>query len=281
MFELWVVVTIAVVGLFAGGLGGLLGIGGSTVMIPALVVLFGQGEALPGLAGAFPHLNQHLYQAAAMIVNVFVAVPATFRHVRAKAVVWPVVYRMLPIALVAMMLGVWISNLPIFRGSDGPVLLGRVLAAFLVYVIIVNFIRLFRTPRPVDAPVDLTYATWPRTSTAGGIMGLFGGLLGIGGGAIGVPLQQMLLKLRLRNCIANSAALMTLTAGLGAFYKNATLDQHSLALGDSLLVAALLAPTGMIGGYLGARFTHRIPVRLLRAVLVVFLSIAAWRLAGL
>ncbi len=38
-----------------GLFGGLLGLGGSTIMIPALVMVFGE--------------NQHLYQAAAMICN--------------------------------------------------------------------------------------------------------------------------------------------------------------------------------------------------------------------
>lgn len=281
MFELWVLITIGIVGLCAGVLGGMLGIGGSTIMIPALVVLFGQGVAMPGLAGEFPHLNQHLYQAAAMIVNVFVAVPATWRHMREKAVAWQAMRRMLPAAVAAILLGVWVSNWPVFRDTEGPVLLGRVLAVFMVYVIAVNAMRLFRTPRPVDAPIDLSYTTWPRCSTTGGAMGFFGGLLGIGGGAIAVPMQQTLMKLRLRNCIANSAALMCLTAGIGAVYKNMTLDHHGLAMSDSLLVAALLAPTGMIGGYLGARLTHLLPVQLVRAVLVVLLTLAAWRMAAL
>ena len=159
MFEPWIILAVALVGLVAGTLGGMLGIGGSTIMIPVLVVLFGQGAALPGLAGKFEQMNQHLYQASAMIVNVFVAIPATWRHTRAKAVSWPVIWRMLPAGIAAMVLGVWASNLAIFRDTEGPVLLGRVLALFLLYIIIANVIRLFRTPRPVDAPLDVSLAT--------------------------------------------------------------------------------------------------------------------------
>ena len=57
---------IAAIGLMAGTLGGLLGVGGSVIMIPALTAIFGP--------------EQHLYQAAAMAVNVGVAVPAAWRH---------------------------------------------------------------------------------------------------------------------------------------------------------------------------------------------------------
>ena len=129
MFEPWIIIVIAVVGLFAGLLGGLLGIGGSLVMIPALVVLFGQGTAEPVAAGTFRGLNQHIYQAAAMVVNILVAIPATFSHTRAKAVMPGVIRPMLPASMIAIVGGVAASNLPVFShgigGVSGPVLLGR------------------------------------------------------------------------------------------------------------------------------------------------------------
>jgi len=62
---------LALIGLAAGALGGLLGIGGSIIMIPALAIFLGD--------------DQHLYQAAAMVVNIAVALPAAIRHKRAGA----------------------------------------------------------------------------------------------------------------------------------------------------------------------------------------------------
>ena len=76
------VITLLILGLAAGTAGGLVGIGGSLVIIPVLTLLMGK--------------DQHLAQACAMIVNVFVAVPALLRHHQAKAVQWGVVVRMLP-----------------------------------------------------------------------------------------------------------------------------------------------------------------------------------------
>ena len=285
MFEPWLVVVIAVVGLFAGLLGGMLGIGGSLVMIPALVVLFGQGAAEPGFAGTFAQLNQHLYQASAMIVNILVAIPATFSHTRARAVMGEVVKPMLPAALVAIIAGVAVSNLPVFSqgvgGVSGPVLLGRVMAVFMIYVVITNLRKLLSPAKAAAIPAEAPRVTATRSVAVGIAMGFIGGLLGVGGGAIAVPMQQILLKLPLRACIANSAAVMCASSIFGALYKNATLDQHGLAIADSLVIAALLGPTALVGGLLGAKLTHILPVWWVRLAFVGLLVVVGWKMAAL
>lgn len=286
MFELWIIVVIAVVGLFAGLLGGLLGIGGSLLMIPALVVLFGQGLAEPGVAGTFKGLNQHIYQAAAMVVNILVAIPATFSHTRAKAVMPEVIKPMLPASMVAIVVGVAASNLPVFSegvgGVSGPVLLGRVMAVFMIYVVIMNARKLFASPgKTSPIPAEAPKVTVTRSVLAGLGMGFIGGLLGVGGGAIAVPMQQILLKLPLRSCIANSAAVMCASSVIGAAYKNATLAQHGLSMADSLLIAALLGPTALIGGLFGAKLTHLLPVWWVRLAFVGLLVVVGWKMAAL
>lgn len=273
--ELWVIITLAVVGLMAGTLGGMLGVGGSVIMIPAMAMVFGQTE----------QFNQHLYQAAAMIVNVCVVVPAAVSHYRAGAVVSAALVRMIPTALVMILVGVWISDLPVFEGGpdnvQGPIMLGRVLAVFLLYVIAVNIRRLFHKPRDPSGPVDCTFVTWPRATAAATVIGVVAGLTGVGGGGIAVPLQQMLMKLRLRNCIATSAALICVTAGFGALYKNFTLAEHHLDYRNSLMIAALLAPTAFIGGFLGARLTHVLPIRVVRVVFILLMIVAAYKMAAI
>ena len=261
---------VAATGLAAGTLGGMLGVGGSVIMIPAMVMLFGQGTDDPGF-------NQHLYQAAAMIVNVCVVVPALIRHAKAGKVMPRVLKQILPAALICIFFGVWLSNLPVFAGAEGAVWLGRVLAVFLVYVILVNVQRLIagRTETIGDARPTL-----PRASTVGATMGTVAGLMGIGGGAIAVPMQQMLLRLPLRNCIANSTAIICITAGFGAIAKNATLPPEC-SLTDSLTLAALLAPTAIVGGFIGGALTHRLPLRAVRVAFIVLMLAAAWKMAAL
>lgn len=263
-------IAIACIGLVAGCLGGLLGVGGSVIMIPSLAFLFG-GE------------HQHQYQAAAMLVNVAVAFPAMRRHRQAGAIMPPVLKGMLPAAIVGVLAGVWVSNLPLFRGADGGIKLGRVLAVFLVYVIYTNTVRLFRD-RPANVDPTTQRQAPPslgKCSAVGIVMGGVAGLLGIGGGAIAVPLQQLFLRLPLRNCIANSTGVICVSAGLGAIYKNASLHQHGESIGVSLLIAFLLAPTAWIGGRLGASLTHKLPVRQVRIIFIGLITVAAWKMAAL
>ena len=279
MFEPWHYLAIAGLGLAAGLLGGMLGVGGSVIMIPGLVVLFGQGTR-----EGFEGFNQHVYQASAMVVTVLVSAPAAWRHYRKGAAVPRALRLILPWALAATLAGVWVSNLSIFEDgigeTSGPVMLGRVMAVFLVYVIVENVRKMFRPARPVDAPVDLTYVTPVRSSVVGGGMGLVAGLTGLGGGAVAVPLQQVLLKLRLRNCIANSSAMICLTGVVGSIYKHATLGNHGLNASTGFILAGLLAPTAVLGGYLGAGLTHILPVRLVRAVFILLMVVATWKMAA-
>jgi len=252
------------IGLLAGMLGGMLGVGGSVIMIPALTILLGP--------------DQHLYQAAAMIANVAVAIPATIRHRQAGAIHGRTLRWMLPTAVVFILVGVWLSNIAAFQGSSGELGLRRVFAAFLVYVIVLNVFRLRSDHH--DEHMTAEHVTGPRAAGVGAIMGTVAGLLGIGGGAIAVPLQQVVLRLPLKRCIANSSAVICISAGIGAIYKNASLPAEG-AWVVSLQLAASLAPAAWIGGRLGASLTHRLPVRQVRIGFIALMILAAYKMAQL
>lgn len=275
-------VWIATLGLGAGTLGGMLGVGGSTVIIPGLVILLGRSDGY----------EQHLYQAAAMIANVAVSVPAALRHRRSGAMTPTALVWMLPAALVCVMLGVWLSNLSVFAGSDGGVWLGRVLALFLVYVVFANLNKLLRSPalppNGQDQRENPDGATPGRGLTVGAVMGTIAGLLGIGGGAVAVPLQQTLMRLPLRRCIANSSAVICVSAAVGAVYKNLSLADQPVPDGSDpltwtagLTLGLILAPTAWAGGRLGASLTHRLPLRAIRWAFVGLMVVAAWKMAAL
>ena len=270
MLDAATIALLAATGLCAGLLGGMLGVGGSIIMIPAMVAMFGQGDRDPGY-------NQHLYQAAAMIVNVCVVLPALVRHARAGAIAPRALKLILPPALAFIFIGVALSNLPVFHGPDGAKWLGRLLAAFLAYVLVVNVRRLVRGRQETDGEARLTLG---RASAVSATMGTLAGLMGIGGGAIAVPMQQMLMRLPLRQCIANSTAIICITAGFGAVAKNATLPPDC-ALGDALALAGLLAPTAIVGGYLGGALTHALPLKAVRLAFIMLLAAAVWKMAAL
>ena len=251
------------VGLAAGVLGGLLGIGGSIILIPAMVLIF------PGRGAD----AQHLFQAAAMAVNVAVSLPAAIRHARAGAVRRDLLTWLLPTGLTAILIGVWLSN------QLNGLTLRRIFAGFLLYLAIQTIVSVSRKhPDHTEAEARVTPV---RAGAVGVVLGSAAGLLGIGGGILAVPLGQALCKIPLRQAIAASSATMCMTAGVGAAVKIWSLPMHHQAPADALTLALALAPTAMVGSWLGASLTHRTPVQTMRAALAILLLLAAWRMSGL
>ncbi len=254
------------IGLGGGLAGGLLGLGGSVIMIPCMTLLFGP--------------RQHLHQAAAMIVNIFVSTPAVFQHLRARAVMSRVVKEMLPAAVISVILGVLLSELPIFRG-DGKVYLTGVFGLFLIVVTVGELRRLLgksvakRRNEGGEATAPVSRRAW----IVGVPTGLIGGLLGVGGGIVAVPLQQRLVGLPLRNSIANSATMMVALSLVGAGFKNyALVTEHGYHLVHSCRLALMLIPGAVLGSLIGSRLTHVLPVRFVRGAFVIFLLMAAGRM---
>ncbi len=259
----------AAIGLLAGLLGGLLGVGGSIVIIPGLILYLDQ------TGGGYSGSDQHLIQAAAMICNVFVAAPSVFAHLRADAVMGSVVRALIPAALVGIVSGVAVSNSSSFARQNGAYL-AMILSGFLLYVVAYNTVRLFtQTDLEKEFDPEKKLPAW-RVVAVGFPMGLMAGLLGIGGGALAVPIQQLVLRLPLRRAIANSAVTIVVVSCIGAVHKNVTLPTHGIAVSASLQLAAMLIPTAMIGSYLGGRLTHRLSRRALRVIFVLFMTTMAY-----
>ncbi|NLE37912.1 MAG: sulfite exporter TauE/SafE family protein [Pirellulaceae bacterium] len=253
----------ALIGFVAGVLGGLLGLGGSVVIIPALIFYLSQ-------TGGYTGEKQHLLQAAAMICNVFIAAPSTWVHWRAGAILRPVLVVLIPTALLGSLMGVAVSNSFVFARRNGPYL-AMLLAGFFVFVAVYNVIRaMSQRDLTAEFDEDRTYSVW-RTALCGLPMGFFAGLLGIGGGTIAVPMQQIFLRVPLRRAIANSAVTILFAATLGAIYKNASLHEHGESFVASLRLAAMIVPTAILGGYIGGKLTHRISRKALRVIFVVFM----------
>lgn len=251
-----------VVGLVAGTLGGMLGIGGSVIMIPALAFLFHERA----------WDNQHLYQAAAMIVNVIVAFPAMRRHHQAGAVPKQYVRVFLPVTITFMLVGVLLSNL-----LEGDAL-RRIFAFFLLFLVLTTLWKVFRQQKDHDP--TRARITRERAGFIGVITGTVGGLLGVGGGIISVPLAQRLCRLPLRQAIAASAATMVYSSAVGSTLKMATLSQHGAAWTLAAVMAIALAPTALIGGHIGAGLTHKAPINVMRLIFAGAVAAMSARMLG-
>lgn len=254
----------ALIGLAAGLIGGLAGIGGSMVMLPGLAIVFG----FPGDPG---HTRQHAYQAAAMCVNVLVALPATVQHARAGAVRRDLVVGLLPAMCLGIIVGVLISNY--VPGEQ----LKNLLAIFIAAYCLVNLYRVLRPRKAGDpeheAPRKTTFAA------IGSAAGLVGGILGLGGGVVTVPLLNLVARVRLRHAIAASSATMCISAAVGAALKLWTLPQHGREISEALWLALAMGPMAVAGALMGARLAHALPLRVMRLAVSILLLIAAARMA--
>ena len=81
----------AVTGLIAGTLGGLIGIGGGVIVVPALTLIF--------------HKDAQLAVAASLFQMIFIATSSAYGHYRNGYILKSVVVRLVPVAAVAAIVG--------------------------------------------------------------------------------------------------------------------------------------------------------------------------------
>jgi uncharacterized protein len=259
------VVILLLLGLGAGIFGGLLGIGGSVIMIPVLGFILG-----------WPF---HLAQAAAMTVNPAVALTAAIRHRKAMNVSMNTVKKVLPVSIICISFAAWLSNQLQAAYLEGG------FGLFLVWVLWDQLKAL----RPKNATQENQKsgdykATWPRASLTGGITGTAAGLLGIGGGLIQVPLLNRVCKLPLRKAIGTSSAIMFITAIIGATVKDISLSEivaeseTDMHAGYAVIGALWLIPGALVGGWIGAKLSTSMPIKAIRIVFALLVAWAAFKM---
>lgn len=244
------------VGFLAGLLGGIAGVGGSILILPALALIYGN-----------PRLNaQHTYMAAAMTVNVVVAIPAAIRHFRHGAIRTDLLPLLIPATALSLAAGVVLSNW--FPGYQLQLLLGLFVLGYSGSLLIAVITR------RSDHAAEAERTTAPRLLSSASITGLTAGLLGLGGGILQVPLLQSLCRVPLRRAIATSSAVICLTAFIGAGLKLGTLSSVDESAVAAIWLALPMLPSAVVGGWLGARLTHTLPLGLVRGIIAAVLIVA-------
>ncbi len=154
---------LAMIGLAAGFLSGFFGVGGGTLIVPALVLIlnFDQRRA----AGT---------SLAAIIPTAIVGVVSYVQH---GSVAWLAGIFLIVGAVVGAWIGSWLL------GKLSPELLRWIFIAFLVVVII----ELFVVVPDRDAEVEVTALSALLLLSLGLVTGILSGLIGVGGGVVIVP----------------------------------------------------------------------------------------------
>lgn len=243
------------IGALAGGLGGLLGVGGGLVVVPALTWWFGQG----GTGGHAVHLAV----GTSLATIVLTASSSLWAHHRFGAVRWDVLRAMTPGIVIGAVAGAMLA-----RGMSEP-LLKRSFGVFALLVALNMALRWSPNPlRTLPGRLGL--------STVGMIIGGISAMLGIGGGTLTVPfLVWCQVAIHQAVATAAGAGLPIAMTGAVAFMwlgrDVATLPAHSMGF-VHLPAFVGIAAISVLAAPWGARLAHRLPQLALRRVFAVVLA---------
>jgi len=249
-------------GVVAGVLAGLLGIGGGLVIVPMLVF------ALAWQGVDAEHL-MHLALGTSLATIIFTAVSSFMAHHRRGAVRWEVVRRIVPGILVGTLGGTFVAAALSTNFLKGFFVL---FLYFVAYQMLTG-----RKPNPsreLPGPAGMF--------GAGGTIGIFSSLVGIGGGTLSVPFMVWC-NIGLHQAIGTSAAIgfPIAVAGTIGYVVNGlgAPDLPAYSLGFIYLPALLaIAAASVFTAPLGVRLAHSLPVDRLKKIFALLLIAVGTRM---
>ena len=244
-------------GLFAGVMAGLLGVGGGLIIVPTLAWIFHHQQVDDAIV-------MHLAIGTSLATIVVTSISSVRAHHRRGAVLWPIFWRLTPGIVVGAWLGATIADaLP-------SAVLSKVFAVFVLTV--AAQMGFGAKPAP--------HRELPGTAgmlTAGGVIGAVSAIVGIGGGSLTVPFLTWC-NTAIRQAVATSSACglpIALAGALGFVVTGlnaAGRPDWSLGYiyGPALVGITL---TSMLSAPLGAKLAHTLPTEMLKKVFAVFLTL--------
>ena len=191
--ELLFILFLIAVGIFAGCMSGMLGVGGGFVFAPAMYFVL-QASGVPADTALLTAFGTSLAAALPTVLT------GALSHTKQGNVIWRD-------ALIMGCAGVLTGFL---GGTAATYLPVKILTILFAAVLIIGALRLVTT-LPCG---DKTQMRVTAAAGIGGIAGFFSGLLGVGGGTILVPLMTMLGKFPMKKAVAtSSAAIVFITIG--------------------------------------------------------------------
>lgn len=251
-----------VVGVIAGVVAGLFGVGGGLLIVPVLVMVF-------SAHGMSSTVITHLAIGTSLAAIVPTSIASMVAHHRHGAVEWPAFIRLTPGLVIGALIG------SVIAGLLPSATLKRIFGVFELAV--AAQIAFGHNPAPHrKLPGSL------GMGMAGIVIGIVSAIIGIGGGTLTVPFLVWC-NVALKRAIATSAACGLPIAIAGATgFMLAGHDASALppaafgyvygpALAGVAVASVLAAP-------FGARLAHRLPVHLLRRFFAGFLALLGVRM---
>ncbi len=247
------VALLAMGGLAAGLLAGLLGIGGGVLMVP-LLLLFG--------------INVDQAAATSLLAILVTATTGSFQNWR-MGYLQPKQVLLLAMPAIALV---------IVGAEFGELLTEHWRRAAFGTLLLANLYLVSLKKRVVTTSHHPTTIS-PLTARliTGSASGFMAGLFGVGGGVIMVPLQILLMNTGMKNAVRNSLAVIALTSLVACI--------HNGLKGDIVYGAGLsLGLGGLVGVQISARFLPKLPehivsllFRILLCLLAAYVFWQAWQ----
>lgn len=248
-------VVLGVLGFAGGFLSGLLGLGGSIVMVPMLLFV-------PEWLGIGPY-DMKTVAAMSTVQVFFAALAGAVVHRRRGRISRPLAAVMGVTAAVAGFAGAYLSKF-----ADAGVLT-LVFAVLSTAGLVLMFVP--KKDREWSGPADeVPFNRWAAAGIAF-VVGLAGGAVGAAGAFLFVPLMIYLLDIPTRVTVGSTLAVVLLTSSAALLGKGLS-GQIPWTL--SLALAAGSVP----GAQLGARLSDRVPAAALRYAITALIAVATLRL---
>jgi uncharacterized membrane protein YfcA len=254
-------------GIVAGVLAGLLGVGGGLVLVGALAWL------LP-LQGVPAGEAMHAALATSLASIIVTGASSARSHHRRGSVLWPSVAWLLP----GLLAGAWLGSFIATRLEGATLRWG--VSGFCVLMAVQ---LLADWPRARVLPVESPAPRGAGLSAAGSLIGLVSALVGIGGGSMTVPLLIWRGVAPVRAVGTSSACGVGIALASAAGYAS-HLPANAMpagSLGYVYLPAAIgIGLASVLAAPFGVRLAHRIAPRTLKQVFAGFLILMAWAVSA-
>lgn len=251
-------------GVAAGLLAGLLGVGGGLVLVAALVLV------LP-MQGVPADAVVHAALATSLASIVVTGLASTRAHARRGSVLWPSVAWLLP----GLVLGGWLGSLLATR-LDGNSLRWFVVA----YCLLAALQLFFEFPR--SRPAHPTPPRGASLTSAGVGIGVVSALVGIGGGSMTVPvlIWRGVVPVRAVGTSSACGVAIGLASASGYALHGAVAGMPAGSLGYVYVPAAIgITLTSLWMAPYGAALAHRLSPVILKRLFAAFLAAMAMLLA--
>lgn len=251
-------------GLVAGILSGLLGLGGGIVIVPALFAIFTWQK--------FPNdISMHLAAGTSLAIVMLTTASVTWSSHKRNAVAWNYLQYLVPGMIIGAACGVYL----------GERLSSQVLRyAFAIFCLTLSIRLIFANGKKRRAEPRFSK---PLLLAVGLFAGTLAGLLGIGGGAVIIPFL-MWLGLSMPKVSGTSAASAFPTAVAGTITSMVVGLQYSglpqYSTGFIYWPAAiLLGLSSIVAAPIGVALAHRLPEKIVKQIFAMVLVLIAWQMS--